>query len=223
MSARRPFMVWDIGPWEYNKTMTQAFFHEELELKQQFLNLARDLYAKSQTIENELAAALLYMNAADYLAEYLVVGLNQMASEALTKYYLGVVSVKPPQLGRFNIGDSLHQLKRFDFPRKNDILEELNAINAARKTIAHQMLKMSGQQFPQIDEAVASLVEHTEALVVVVDEISPGLPPANMLDKFIQQPEAAKDYVEATDNIQPELPKASKKPSKSAKAKKPKA
>lgn len=178
-------MVWNTGQWEYNSFMsTQPFAHTELELKQHFIKLARDFHAKSSTIENELSAGLIYMNVADYLAEYLVVGLGQMAEEAMNKYYLGVVSVKPLQLGNFNIGDSMKRLKEYDFPKKAEIIEELGKINKARKQLAHQILKTDSTKLDVIDKAVQEMAIHTEKLVELVDALSLGMPPKNLIEKI---------------------------------------
>lgn len=178
-------MIWE--PWDYNKPMTKAFAHDDLEIKQHFVKTARDFYENmGDSLEKELAAALLYMNVADYLAEYLVVGLTDMAKEAVSRYYLGIVSMQTPPREKLNIGNSIFHLKNYDFPKKIEILDELNAINDARKKIAHQILKTQAQKLPEIDEAVKSLVNHTEALVVLVDEVSMGLPPRTLMDKFVE-------------------------------------
>jgi hypothetical protein len=166
--------------------MSKAFSHENIELKQQLLQLARDSYAKTDSVENELAAALLYMNLADYLAEYLVFSLQELAKEAMSKYYLGIVTMKPAKIDAgFNIRHSLKQIKLFSFPQREEILFELSEINKARNKIAHEMFKVEGERVAEIDEAVKTLVLHTEELVNIVDEISVGLPPANLQDKML--------------------------------------
>lgn len=108
-------MNWNKGRWEYRE-MAQPFRHEELELKQLFIKLARDFYQNNDNkVENELAAAVLYMNLADYLAEYLVTGITEMVKEALKAYYLGAVLFMPPPKQKFNIDTSIKVLERYDF------------------------------------------------------------------------------------------------------------
>ena len=195
--------------WKYTGTMAQPFAHEELPLKQHFIDLAREFNNKSHTLENELAAALLYMNVADYLAEYLVIGLSEMSKEAMNRYYLGMVSIIPQQRDSFNIGNAIYALKGFDFPKKTDIMQELNSINTARKKIAHQILKTKSASLPEIDEAVKELIDHTEALVVLVDDITPGMPPTNLLQK-LQEASMLPDDMPADENTPSANPKKQK-------------
>lgn len=177
--------------------MLHPFAHEDLELKQGFLKLARDFYQKAkqhETLENALAAALLYMNLADYLAEYLVLGLEQMSKEAMGKYYLGVVTKKSPVAGNFNIGNSIKRLKVFQFPQKDDVIEVLEQVNKARIMVAHGIFKTRATHIEQVDLALETLVQHTETLVDLVDEISLGMPPQTILDKLQANPTAAGEY-----------------------------
>jgi hypothetical protein len=165
--------------------MIQPFAHEDLEMKQEFLKSARNFKDKmGDSVENEFTTALLYMNLADYLAEYLVVGLNAMMGEAMSKYYLGMVKVRPPKRDKLTIGDSIHQLQRFDFAGKAEILETLITINGARQKIAHQILKIKPDKVQEIDEAARILVESTEQLVDLVDTLSLGMPPKTLLQRF---------------------------------------
>lgn len=173
------------GPWEYNKNMSEPFAHEDLDLKQGLLKMARDLHEKGDSLENALAVGMIYMNVADYLAEYLVIGLSELTTEAVNKYYLGVVGVKSPKRETFNIGSSLRYLERFEFPKKSEIIGELKSIKSARDTLAHQIFKTKGQNLKKLDKAHNYLVKHTENLVNLVDDIRPGLPPQNLIDKYI--------------------------------------
>jgi len=165
--------------------MIQPFTHEDLEMKQEFFKSARNFKDKmGESVENEFTTALLYMNLADYLAEYLVVGFNSMLEEAMTKFYLGTVKVRAPKREKLTIGESIHHLQRFDFAGKSEILEKLKAINSSRQTIAHQILKTKPDKLDEIDEAARALVDNTEELVVLVDNLSLGMPPPTLLDKF---------------------------------------
>jgi hypothetical protein len=164
--------------------MPQPFQHNELQLKQQFLQLARDYYEKASSddasFQDELAAAVLYMNLADYLAEYLVVGFTEMLVEAMKTYYLGAVSYKPPQGQKFNIDKSIGILERYDFSGKEEIMAELKEVKESRNILAHQMLKLKARDTHKIDDAVNNLRNHTETLVVLIDEVAQDLPPMNL-------------------------------------------
>ncbi|NTW61116.1 hypothetical protein HGB24_00275 [Candidatus Saccharibacteria bacterium] len=169
--------------------MSQPFAHDELVIKQHLIGQARTFYQEmkkneSGSLDKELAAALLFMNVADYLAEYVVTGLTEMTKIAVNKYYLGIVTVTPKQRDSFNIGNSIHVLDGYDFPQKTELMKELKEINTARKKIAHEMLKTRSDKLQEIDYSVHSLVDHTEKLIIIVDDITPGMPPANLIDKF---------------------------------------
>lgn len=168
-------------------------------MKQQFLQSARDMGKNmSDSVEKEFTTALLYMNLADYLAEYMVVSFNAMLSESMSKYYLGVVKVRPPKRDKLTIGESINQLQRFDFAGKAEIIEKLTAINKARQKIAHQILKTKPENMDEIDEAARDLVSNTEELVELVDTLSLGMPPRTIVDKLnpATVPDDLKDEVE---------------------------
>ena len=161
--------------------MQAPFSHQDLELKQHFLGLARQFISEEGSLQSELAAALLYMNVADYMAEYLASGLAELSQNAVSKFYFGAISTRAPKRDSFNIGESMKYLERFSFANKSEILAELKAVNDCRKKIAHEILKTPVDQLDNIDQAVRDLADHTEKLVELVDEISPGMPPANLL------------------------------------------
>jgi len=171
--------------------MGKPFKHDELELKQNFAKLAADFYAKNHTLENELASAVLYMNLADYLAEYLVVGMTELTKEAVSTYYLGAVSYKPPQSSGFNIEKSIRILERYTFPQSDEIIKELKLVKDARNKVAHEMLKVKKANLGSIDKAVEELHDHTEALVALVDGIEDLMPPNNLKEIAIAKKKPA--------------------------------
>lgn len=171
--------------------MSQPFFHEELEVKQTLINLARKFHRESReeegSLERELAAALLYMNLADYLAEYLVTGLDLLSKESLGKYYLGVISFAPSR-PKMTLEKSIRILEQYEFPQKPQALIILKAIKDARNKLAHEMFKTQAQELAKYDEAEHKLVVETERLISIIDEISSGLPPRNLLEKLEANP-----------------------------------
>lgn len=170
--------------------MENHFSHESLELKRQFIALARNYHEKSRaeskdaeaSLAYEFAAALLYMNVADYLAEYLARGIFETARDAVAHFYHGSVTVRQKKIVGFNIGESINELKKYDFPRREEILQVLARVNDARKQVAHQILKTKAEDMGKIDQAVSDLAVETEKLVNLIDQIQLGMPPRNMLD-----------------------------------------
>lgn len=163
--------------------MVQPFSHESLEVKKRFLELARKYHEKSSkedeevSLAFELSAALLYMNVADYLAQYLAYGVSTLAKEAIGHYYHGVISFKTEVFKDITIGESIKQLERFEFPRKADVMKVLKDANISRNKVAHTILKVKPEELPVIDEAVRKLKDDTENLIKLVDQIQLGMPP----------------------------------------------
>jgi hypothetical protein len=70
--------------------MRYPFVHEELEVKQNFLNIARG-FADNQNAEKQLAAALVYANLADYLGTHLYESLKLACHNATRTFFNGVI------------------------------------------------------------------------------------------------------------------------------------
>ncbi len=171
-----------------------AFSHEELEVKRHFLAIAREHLSKSnvakdedESLAYELSAALLYMNVADYLAEYLLANITDYAETAVGEYYHGVITIRKTTIKDMNIGNCIKGLKKFEFPRREDILALLNSINESRNKVAHKILKVKAAQLNEIDEAVRTLKDKTEELILIVDQIQLGMPPKNLYDTLSKQ------------------------------------
>lgn len=160
---------------------------EELTVKRELLalaqrNLERSYQEKDKdlAIALELSSALIYMNVADYLAEYLAKGVSNLARISVGKYYFGQIAIKSlPQKG-ITIGDSIAQLKKYSFPKKEELIPLLEELNKRRKTVAHELLKTKPKELINVDKVIDELAEKTHELVNIVDEIQPGMPPRNM-------------------------------------------
>lgn len=176
--------------------MKTYFSHESLEIKRQFLSLARNYHEKSRaedqdaelSLAYELAAALLYMNVADYLAEYLAKGIFELARSGISYFFHGQVTIRPVNIKGLNIGESIKLLKKYSFAQREEILLNLDKVNKARVQVAHQILKVKAEELDKIDQAVTDLAKHSEELVDIIDQIQMGMPPRNMLDILGGQP-----------------------------------
>jgi hypothetical protein len=170
------------------------FTHEDLDLKKKFLDLANNYQTKALEYSDKedgelslayaLASALLYMNTADYLAEYLVKNISTMLLEATNHYYFGAVAIKPQKFTKHSIGRSITELKKYEFARKNDVIEKLTEINTARNRIAHQILKTKASDLEEIDKSLSELSTKTQELVEIIDQIQIGMPPRNLSDEI---------------------------------------
>lgn len=171
--------------------MSNVFSHDSLDVKRHFLSIAREHLDKSNaeksddlSLAYELSAALLYMNVADYLAEYLVKGIVRLSEQAVGEYYHGTISVRQKRLDDLNIGKCIKILKEYDFPRREDILQKLDLVNKARNKVAHQILKISANELAVIDQAVRDLRDSSEELINIIDQVQLGMPPKNLYDSL---------------------------------------
>ena len=173
--------------------MDRAFSHgsdQELSIKREFLALARRNLARSTQVEEdndvsaalELSAALIYMNVADYLAEYIARGVAHLIKEASGKYYFGQIGIKPLQKKSMTIEQSITFLERHFFPNKEEIMPLLEEVRDKRNKLAHEILKTDPKNYNVFDNLIPDLATVTESLVEKVDEIQTGMPPKNLTD-----------------------------------------
>lgn len=183
--------------------MKTPFFHEELEVKQRFLEIARD-FAQSEDIEKELASALLYTNMSEYLAYHLLESLKQTIFSGSKAFWNGTVYLDARDSSeKLTIGQIANELKNYGFPSKELIVPLLQRIAKNRNKVMHRMLRLPADQMGQIDEAIKELVADSEQLINYIDDIYRGLPPSNITEKIsatTQPPE-----VEATEDEKGEV------------------
>ena len=164
------------------------FAHTDLDVKKSLIGRARQYFAEindgEASLEKQLSAALLYMNIADYLAEYVLLSLAEMSRIAMEKYYLGIVTIKNDRTDKLNLERSMEGLKKFDFPQKDSMMTVLGHIKKARNEIAHKMLKTDRDKLEDIDQAARDLEKYTEELITITDSINAGMPPTNLIDKL---------------------------------------
>ncbi len=160
--------------------MKTPFFHEEIEVKVKFLNLARE-FRTSNEIEKELASAMLYANMAEYLAYHLIESLRQIIFTGSKTFWNGSVYLDSRNLAeKETIGQIAKQLKKFGFPSKEVIIPLLERIAKNRNKIMHNILRTPASELQAIDESIRQLADDCEELVSAIDDIYRGLPPSNI-------------------------------------------
>jgi hypothetical protein len=161
--------------------MKYPFVHEELEVKQNFLNVARG-FAQSQDAEKQFAAALLYANLADYLGAHLLESLKLTAQNATRTFLNGAIVVSLKDSSNKPLGVIIQELEQFIFPSKELILPLLKKVKGSRDKIMHQLLKTPSAQLGDIDQAFNDLIQDAEQLVIFIDDIYRSLPPKTILE-----------------------------------------
>ncbi len=164
--------------------MSVPFSHgsdEDLQIKRNFLEIGKRHYQKSvdkntekdAALAYELSSALIYMNVADYLADYLSKGISELIKRAVGRYYFGAITTKSIGEKNLTIGESIRYLKSQTFQNKTEIMKVLEQVERKRNILAHEILKFDKNNRPDIDGAITELAESTEKLVELIDEIQP--------------------------------------------------
>ncbi len=161
--------------------MKYPFVHDELEVKQHFLNIARE-FAQSSDVEKQFAAALLYANLADYLGSHLLESLKLTAQNATRTFLNGTIVVNLRDSSNKPLGKIIEELEQFIFPSKELILPLLKKVKASRDKIMHELLKTPSAQLGDIDQAFTDLIQDAEQLVIHIDDIYRSLPPKTILE-----------------------------------------
>ena len=175
--------------------MKQPFYHDNIKQKRAFLELARR-YDQLSEAETDIqlkgayvfASALLFMNHADYLAQWFAYSLQELVDRGIESYYYRSITLERKSRDvqkHITIGESKDIIKRYNFSDKQQMLELLDKISKARNTIAHQMLKMDPTEFEKFDTNFSDLRDGTEDLIKFTDQFKVGMPPKNLGDNLI--------------------------------------
>lgn len=174
--------------------MNAPFQHDELEVKQKFLEVARD-FAKAKEVEKELAAAMLYANLCEYLAGHLLESLKQTVFSGSRTFWNGVVYLDARNTSeKLTIGQMTKELRQFGFPSKELIIPLLERITKNRNKVMHNLLRLPASEIAKIDQAIGELFSDSEELIAHIDDIYRALPPTNITNHINSNPET---HVEA--------------------------
>ncbi len=161
--------------------MKYPFVHEDLEVKQRFLNIAKE-FAQSSDSEKQFAAALLYANLADYLSAHLLASLKLTTKNAIRTFLNGVIVADFEDSSNKPLGIVIKELDQFIFPSKELIVPLLRKIKTNRDKIMHQLLKIPSTEMADLDKAFVDLIEDADQLVIYIDDIYRSLPPKTILE-----------------------------------------
>ncbi len=169
----------------------QPFYHSDLDTKHRFRDLARRHFdrANSDEVEGEdsvafaLSSALLYMNQADYLAQWFARSMQEVVNVGIEQYYYKQLSIRPEKTKDIPISEAIKIIKGFEFASRDELLEILSRVNKSRNKIAHTILKTTPDKLEDIDIAVRDLRDDTEELMSFTDKFKNGMPPRSLQDE----------------------------------------
>lgn len=170
--------------------MSQPFIHnpDDLPTKRMFLDLAKKYYQKSTDIKDAeesvaylFAAALLYMNHADYLAQWFAYSIQRLANDAVSEHFYRQISVKNKSTKDINIGQAIKIIMRYDFADKDTLIDILGRVDTARNIVAHTMMKVKPKKLSEVmNQSIVDLKTSVEELINFTDQFKNGMPPRHM-------------------------------------------
>lgn len=124
-----------------SKTTFRPFVHDNLELKNELVELARNII-DDESLEKRLAAILIYWNIAEYLAENLLDNLNHIIRESSYKSFAWILFLQSASWdNNRTLGQLIIEIKKFNFPDKDWIIDCLQKIVESRNKIFHNFAK----------------------------------------------------------------------------------
>ena len=156
------------------------FTHENLEIKNELLNLARNakLQNKDNKLEDNLASVLIYSSIAEYLAENLLQNLTHFIKTSSYNNFAGILFLEKvsEREGHMTLGAMIKELEKFSFPDKKDILSCFNGVCSSRNRIFHDLAKSDIETVTKMLIVDLPIIqEKCEELITRINTIYAGL------------------------------------------------
>lgn len=148
------------------------FIHENFDYLKATLELGRSI--DSNGPEGRLASALIYVNAIDYVAGHIHQNLKTI-TYLTTLTELSVVFRKDLEIDDKPLGWTISELKKYEFPDKEDLIVDLNSFNKLRKNIIHNLLKYKPSVLSDVDRDLDDLRVISERILNRYDSIVEGV------------------------------------------------
>lgn len=158
------------------KNIFLPFTHQDLEIKNELLQYARDLKAK-QGFENQLASAFIYASFTEYLGDNLLENLRYFVHKGSYNQFAGILFIDETTVfEKLTLGQIIYNLRKFSFPDKTMVVELFEEICEARNNIFHNFANsdMSGlEKIITVD--LITIQNKTEELLEKINVIYAGL------------------------------------------------
>lgn len=152
------------------------FAHDNLELKNQFIEWARILKANTEQPEAQLASVIIYTNFVEYLAEHILKTLKHIMYQATYNYFAAIIFVNSSSGSdpKF-MWEKLKELDKYEFPDKQDILNLFRQIIEKRNNLFHNLAKTDENELVNFGQDLASIQELSETLFAKINTVYTGL------------------------------------------------
>lgn len=157
----------------------QPFTHDNLDLKNELVGLARNLKTKSDS-ESHLVAVFIYISITEYLATHLLENLRHFVYKGNYYQYAGILLIDERGDRKIRtLGQVIVELRKYDFPDKREILATLENISNLRNNIFHNLAKVDSSELtkmltsdlPQIENLTEDLIEKINVLYAGLQKI----------------------------------------------------
>jgi uncharacterized protein with HEPN domain len=157
----------------------QPFTHENLEIKNELLNMARQarVNVPEKKIENDLASVLIYSSIAEYLAENLIDNLTHFVKTSTYNDFAGILFIKKINTReKMPLGIIIQELDKFEFPDKTEIINCFRNISSSRNRIFHNLAKSDLDETVELlSKDLPIIQERCEDLITRINTIYAGL------------------------------------------------
>lgn len=158
----------------------QPFTHANIEIKNELLALARKAKSLGQQaeVENYLASVLIYSSLAEYLAENLLTNLTHFIRTSSYNSFGGILFVEKitSREGKLNLGTLITELKKFNFPDKENILDCFEKICIARNRLFHDLAKSDTESLTNMfSKDLPDIQNRCEEVISRINTIYGGL------------------------------------------------
>lgn len=160
------------------KKKFQPFTHDNLDIKNELLQLARNAKTGEKKLENELASILIYSNIAEYLAENLLENLNHFIYQVSYTNYAAILYVESvsKSSSKMTLNQLVGEIEKFSFPDKDNILTNLRKIAESRNKIFHNFAKSDLNTIKLLIENDLPIIqEECEEVITRINTVYTGL------------------------------------------------
>lgn len=150
--------------------------HENLELKNELLNMARQMRLKTG-FENQLAATFIYISFVEYLANNLLGNLRYYTYIGSYTQYAGIIFIDERQNRKTRtLGQAIEELTKYQLPDKDAIIELIKIISVTRNKIFHSFATCGIEELKKIvDEDLIDIQEKSEELLQKINIVYVGM------------------------------------------------
>ena len=156
----------------------QPFFHENLDIKNELLQLARNAKTGEKKLETDLASVLIYSNIAEYLAEHLLSTLNHFIHQVSYTNYAAILYVNSVfKSGRkMTLNQTVEEIEKFQFPDKENILKNLKNIAESRNRLFHNFAKSNLSEIQNLLATDLPIIQNEcEEVITRINTVYAGL------------------------------------------------